>query len=73
MGRHLGIDFSLILVDFGRQVGRQNRAKTLKNGIKKTMEKWKATRWPKSRYKTLQPRAAERVLGPGEVNPFRLG
>ena len=27
MGRHLGIDFSSILVDFGRQVGRQNRAK----------------------------------------------
>ena len=27
MGRHLGIDFSSILVDFGSQVGRQNRAK----------------------------------------------
>ena len=27
MGRHLGIDFSSILVDFGRQVGRQNRSK----------------------------------------------
>ena len=27
MGRHLGIDFSSILVDFGRQVGMQNRAK----------------------------------------------
>ena len=27
MGRHLGIDFSSILVDFGRQVGVENRAK----------------------------------------------
>ena len=27
MGRHLGIDFSSILVDFGSQVGRQNRTK----------------------------------------------
>ena len=27
MGRHLGIDFSSILVDFGRQVGTENRAK----------------------------------------------
>ena len=27
MGRHLDIDFSSILVDFGSQVGRQNRAK----------------------------------------------
>ena len=24
MGRHLGIDFSLILLDFGTQVGTQN-------------------------------------------------
>ena len=27
MGRHLGIDFGAILVDFGRQVGVENRAK----------------------------------------------
>ena len=27
MGRHLGIDFSSILVDSGRQLGRQNRPK----------------------------------------------
>ena len=27
MGRHLGIDFSRILMDFGAQVGQENRAK----------------------------------------------
>ena len=27
MGRHLGIDFLLILVDFWKQVGRENGAK----------------------------------------------
>ena len=27
MGRHLGIDFSSILVDFGRQLGKEKRAK----------------------------------------------
>merc|ERR1712217_648897 len=27
MGRHLGIDFSSILVDFGTQLGRQNPSK----------------------------------------------
>ena len=48
----------------------QNRTK---KGIEKTMEKRKATRWPKNRNKTLQPRAAERVLGPGEVYPFKQG
>ena len=27
MGRHLGIDFSRILMDFGAQVGQENRPK----------------------------------------------
>ena len=27
MGRHLGIDFKLILVDYWKQVGRENGAK----------------------------------------------
>ena len=27
MGRHLGIDFSRILMDFGTEVGQENRAK----------------------------------------------
>ena len=40
MGRHLGIDFSSIWVDFVRQVGRQNQAKIdakrhRKNDVKK--------------------------------------
>ena len=40
MGRHLGIDFSWILMDFGSQVGKQNGAKIhskrrRKNNIKK--------------------------------------
>ena len=43
MGRHLGIDFSLILVDFGRQVGRQNRAKIDQKWHRKNDGKKKGT------------------------------
>ena len=35
MGRHLGIDFSSILVGFGSQVGRENRAKIEEKGDSK--------------------------------------
>ena len=58
MGRHLGIDFSLILVDFGRQVGRQNRAKidakrhrkndakTKGSNMATKTAKWPTAKWP---------------------------
>ena len=38
-GRHLGIDFLLILVGLGKQVGRENRAKSDQKSIKKRIEK----------------------------------
>ena len=34
MGRHLGIDFCRLLVDFGGQVGQENRAKREPNAVK---------------------------------------
>ena len=37
MQRHLGINFLSILMDFGSQVGRQNRAKINKKWHRKTM------------------------------------
>ena len=39
MGKPLGIDFSWIWVHFGNQAGKQNRPRSLKNGIEKTMKK----------------------------------
>ena len=44
MGRHLGIDFGTILVDFGRQVGFENRAKIDPKRHRKSDEKKKVTR-----------------------------
>ena len=38
-GRHLGIDFLLILVGLGKQVGRENRAKSDQKAIQKCIEK----------------------------------
>ena len=43
MGRHLGIDFSLVSVDFGKQVGKQNRAKINKKWHRKNDGKKKGT------------------------------
>ena len=39
MRRHLGIDFSWNSVGFGRQVGRENRAKMVKKSIQKCIQK----------------------------------
>ena len=38
MGRHLGIDFSWILVDFGGQVGTKLRSNIEKNRSKKALK-----------------------------------
>ena len=47
MGSHLGIDFGAILVDFGRQVGLENRAKIDPKWHQKTDEKKKVTKMAK--------------------------
>ena len=73
MGRHLGIDFSRILVDFWSQVGRQNGTKIDPNRHRKTMQKRRAPRWPKSRYMTLRSIATGGFQGAGEVPPFKAG
>ena len=39
MGRHLGIDFSLMLVDFEGQVGAMLRSKIDQNSIQESIEK----------------------------------
>ena len=39
MGRHLGIDFRTILVDFGKQVGFENRTKIDPKRHRKSDEK----------------------------------
>ena len=44
MGRHLSIDFSSILVDFGRQVGTENRAKIDPKRHRKNDEKKKGAK-----------------------------
>ena len=62
MGRHLGIDFSSILVDLGSQVGRQNRAKIDQKWHRKNDEKKKGNKMAKkSQFEILTPRGP---LGP---------
>ena len=65
MGRHLGIDFGAILVDFGSQLGAEIEPKSIKKGIEKTMKKRRAPRWQKSRKKTLRRPGDPGVRGPG--------
>ena len=63
MGRHLGIDFSSILVDFGSQVGVENRPKIDPKRHRKSDEKKKATKIAK---KSLQdPATYSGRSGPG--------
>ena len=57
MGRHLGIDFYLILVVFGRQVGIENGAKIDPKRHRKNDEKKKGTKMAK---KSLQDPARRR-------------
>ena len=44
MGRHLGIDFYWILVDFWKQVGRENGAKIDPRRHRKNDEKMEGTK-----------------------------
>ena len=52
MGRHLGIDFSWILVDLGSQddakLGSKIHQKSIQNGIEKLMPKRRRQNWEKS-------------------------
>ena len=60
MGRHLGIDFRPILVDFGMQVGVENRAKIDPKRHRKSDENKKVTKMAK---KSLQERVTPRARG----------
>ena len=60
MGRHLGIDFSRILVDFGSQVGQENRAKREPNAVKWSPVKSSQSRQGQSsQVKSCQVQACE--------------
>ncbi len=47
--------------------------RSIQEGIEKAMEKWIASRWPKSRNKPLRGVAEPGVQSPGEVPPFEPG
>ena len=47
----LGIEISLVLIAFGRQVGQENQAKMLPKSISKSIQKKMPPKWPKSRNK----------------------
>ena len=73
-GWHLGIDFSWILVDFGRQVGRQTGAKIDPKRHRKTMRKTTETRLPKKSQQESQPTRETSGFGSwegvgGGINP----
>ena len=51
---------------FGDRLGGKIDKKSIHKGIEKTMQKRRATRWPKSRYKTLRPIATPSAQRPGE-------
>ena len=71
MGRHLGIDFWMILVDFGRQVGVENRAKSIQKGIEKVMKTRRSPRWQKNRFKSEWSKSPAGFQSPGESPPLR--
>ena len=48
MGRHLGIDFGAILMDFGSQLEEGNRAKIDQKRDRKMMKKCMPSRCPKN-------------------------
>ena len=66
MGRHLGIDFSSILVDLGSQVGRQNRAKIDQKWHRKNDEKKKGNKMAKKSQFEIQ-------IGRGPLGPDPQG
>ena len=71
IGRHLGSDFSLILVGLGIQVGRQGGAKIDGKRHRKNDGKKKGSRITKKLEKMLRGPATGEVQGPGESSPLR--
>ena len=74
MGRHLGIDFSSILVDFGSQVGVENGAKIDPKRHRKSDEKKKVTKMAKKAQQDVLTHRARAFPGSGKgvggrVNP----
>ena len=51
---------------FGSKLGGKMEPRSIQEGIEKAMEKWIASRWPKSRNKPLRGVAIRGVQGPGE-------
>ena len=58
---------------FGGKLGSKIDQKSIQEGIEKTIEKWKAPRWPQSRNKAQQRPAEPGVQSPGEVPPYPGG
>ena len=65
---HLGIDFWWILVDFGSQVGMENRPKIDAKRCQKAMEKTRATRSQKNRSK-IDVRRGKALFGGDRGRP----
>ena len=55
---------------FGGKLGRKMEPRSIQEGIEKAMEKWIASRWPKSRNKPLRSVAEPGVQSPGEGLPL---
>ena len=68
MGRHLGIDFSWILVDFGRQVGRETGAKIDPKRHRKNSGKTKVNKTPK-KSTPGRPTGAMTTIDPRHFGP----
>ena len=73
MGRHLDIDFSSILVDFGSQVGRQNRAKIDQKWHRKKDGKKKGSKIAKKSQKVRATPSGTRGPRPRGVPPYLGG
>ena len=73
MGRHLGIDFEWILVDFGKQVGRENRAKRNQKWYRKTIEKMKGNKMAQKSQQEAPKHRGRGVPGPRGGPPLQGG
>ena len=73
MGRHLGIDVSLIWVDLGSQVGRQNRPKIDPKWHRKNDEKMKGKKMAQKSQPDVPTTSESSGLGPwGGPTPWGL-
>ena len=72
MGRHLGIDFLWILVDFWKQVGRENGAKIDPKRHRKREGKVDSIKMAKNSQKDVLTLCDPRGPGPRGVPPFKV-